>query len=231
MTRRVHRARIPFKPASSSDLGRAAPFCHHHRMIVPLLLLVLSIAAAMAALLLPGLSDLLLLAVPCGLASLILLARAIILRRKTPLLWVVIDGSNVMHWQDGTPRIATLRAVIAALQRAGITPGVMFDANAGYKLADRFMNDTALAHQLGLRPDRVMVVPRGEPADPAILTAARDLGARVVTNDRFRDWAADFPEVLTPGFLIPGGTRDGQIWLDLGTAAPLRILHNAEIRP
>jgi len=61
-----------------------------------------------------------------------------------------------------------------------------------------------------------MVVPKGAPADPAILSAAQDTGARVVSNDRFRDWSDDFPEVRAPGFLIRGGYRSGELWLDLG---------------
>ena len=48
-----------------------------------------------------------------------------------------------------------------------------------------------------------------------ILAAARDLGAKIVTNDRFRDWADQHPEVHRPGHLIRGGYASGRIWLDL----------------
>jgi hypothetical protein len=91
----------------------------------------------------------------------------------------------------------------------------MFDANAGYKLAGQYLHDGALGRQLGLPKDRVMVVPRGTPADPMILTAARDLNARIVTNDRYRDWIETYPEINNPGHLIRGGFRNGQLWLDL----------------
>lgn len=60
-----------------------------------------------------------------------------------------------------------------------------------------------------------MIVPRGEPADPTLLAAARDHGVRIVTNDKFRDWADSFPEIATAGTLIRGGYRGGQLWLDL----------------
>lgn len=60
-----------------------------------------------------------------------------------------------------------------------------------------------------------MVVNKGEPADPMILKMARDMGAIVITNDRFRDWAIDFPEVRTRGHLVRGGYRDGTLRLDL----------------
>ena len=56
-----------------------------------------------------------------------------------------------------------------------------------------------------------MVVPKGTPADVAILTAARDHGARIVTNDRYRDWAGQHPEVLEPGLLIPGSYHKGEL--------------------
>ena len=102
--------------------------------------------------------------------------------------------------------------------------GVMFDANAGYKLQDRYQDDRHMARQLRLPEDRVLVVPKGVPADQYILTAARDLGARVVTNDRYRDWLERFPEAAEPGFLIRGGASEaGEVWLnprDLAAAAP-----------
>ena len=218
-------------------------------MIAPLILLLLSLGGVAVAFLLPGASDLMLLAGPMALASLYLLVTAPgrrkaaarqgesapapvppwrwIKRRAKPPEWVVIDGSNVMHWIDETPRIEAVRAVVAHLEGLGYTPGVMFDANAGYKLAGRYQRDRDFARELGLPRDRIMVVPKGTDADLFILTAARDLGARVVTEDRYRDWAADFPEIKTPGFLIRGEYRDGELWLDLdpagtATARPLQ---------
>ncbi|GGD34884.1 hypothetical protein [Sinisalibacter lacisalsi] len=121
-----------------------------------------------------------------------------------------------MHWRNETPDLDTVRAVLAHVASLGMTPGVVFDANAGYLLFGRHHNDRAFSARLGLPLDRVMVVPKGTPADPFILTAARDLGARIVTNDRFRDWAGDFPEVQTPGYLLRGGFREGRPWLELG---------------
>ena len=208
-------------------------------MIVPLILLVLSLGGVAAAVLVPGWSDLILLAGPAALASLWLLARAAMApapprdlsylddeptgargkrHRNAPPKWVIVDGSNVMHWQDDTPRIEPLHDVLAHLSRAGMTAGVVFDANAGYLVAGKYQHDQAFGRLLGLPEDRIMVVPKGTPADPTILTIARDLGARVVTNDRYRDWAADFPEIRRPGFLIRGGYRDGRLWLDLDAA-------------
>ena len=130
---------------------------------------------------------------------------------------VVIDGSNVMYWKDNTPRIETVREVVEHLSRRGLKTGVVFDANAGYLLTDKYRHDEFFSYMLGLPEDWVMVVPKGTPADPFILKAARDMGARIVTNDRFRDWAADYPEVKTDGHLIPGGYTDAGLWFKLET--------------
>ncbi len=154
-------------------------------------------------------------------AVLVLTAIRALLRRKDKREVVLIDGSNVMHWKDGKPQIETLREVVYALSDHGLLVGVMFDANAGYKLFDRYHNGRHFAGLLVLPNDRVMVVPKGTQADPYLLRAARDMGARIVTNDRFRDWAADFPEVAEAGHLIGGGYRKGKLWLNLPDAVKI----------
>ncbi len=127
--------------------------------------------------------------------------------------WILIDGSNVMHWQDNTPAFDPLTKVIAQLQGLGYLPGIVFDANAGWKLQGRYLNDGQLASLLGLERRQVLVVPKGSQADPFLLQTAREYGVRIVTNDRFRDWADQHPEVLDPKFLIRGGMREGKVWL------------------
>lgn len=187
-------------------------------MIAPAVLFFTSLAGVVAALALPGWSDFLMIAGPAALASLYLLLRALSQRPGTTPNWVILDASNVMHWRGETPNLDTVREVLAQVASLGMTPGVVFDANAGYLLFGRHHNDRAFSQRLGLPLDRVLVVPRGTPADPFILTAARDLGARIVTNDRYRDWAAEYPDVATPGYLIKGGYRQGRLWLDLAPA-------------
>lgn len=178
---------------------------------------------------------------PCILASLILIGRAWLTRAPAPSpkktqparpqaarhrsvpkppkagparRTIVIDGSNVLHWKDNIPQIATVRQVVDWLIDQGFAPGVVFDATVGYKIDDRYRDDAAMAAYLGLAVDRVLVVPKGTQADPVLLATARDLGAPIVTNDRFRDWAVAHPEVRTPGHLIRGGYQDGTLWLD-----------------
>lgn len=188
----------------------------------PFVLLIISGAACFVAFTVPAWSDLLLLSVPCALASVWLIWRA---WRATGSIWrlpgapapnwVILDGSNIMHWKDGVPNIEPVREVLAILREQGFTAGVMFDANAGYKLNDKYQHDYAFSKMLKLPENRIMVVPKGTPADPYILMAARDFGARIVTNDQFRDWAEDYPEVNKPGFLIKGRYTLGKLDLTL----------------
>jgi len=107
-------------------------------MVVPVLLLFLSLVGVAVALVLPGYGDFILLAGPCAIAALVVLLRALVARIKAPSEAepnrILIDGSNVMHWKDNTPQIATLREVITHLRHLGFAPGVIFDANAGYPL-------------------------------------------------------------------------------------------------
>ncbi len=139
--------------------------------------------------------------------------------------WVLIDGSNVMHWQDNTPSLQTVCRVVDQVRGLGYVPGVVFDANAGWKLAGRYLHDQDFAQLLGIEPRQVLVVEKGTQADPFLLQTAREFGARIVTNDRFRDWAETNPEVRSPGFLIRGTATGQEIslkGLDPRPAAPKR---------
>jgi len=133
--------------------------------------------------------------------------------KAAPENWILVDGWNVMHWQDNSPSIEPVRKVIARLRDLGYVPGVVFDANAGWKLAGRYLHDDDFARMLKMEPRQVMVVAKGTQADPYLLETAREFGARIVSNDRFRDWAEKHPEVTQPGFLIRGNLRDGAVRL------------------
>jgi hypothetical protein len=187
-------------------------------MRAPFFLLMLSAGGLAAAVSIEGLSDGVLIAVPCVLASLFLLLRESGTGAGAQE-YVVIDGSNAMHWKDGKPEIETLHDLVKRLSTLGFTPGVIFDANAGYLLTGKYQNSRQLEKLLRLPRDRVIVVPKGTPADPTILEAARHLNARVVTNDRYRGWADTFPEIRKAGHLIKGGYRSGELWLDVENRA------------
>jgi hypothetical protein len=172
-----------------------------------------SVLAGAIATLLPDWRWIFLLAIPVGLlASLVLLLPP--RERSAAPSHVIVDGSNVIYWDGGTPSLKPILALLGDLAAKGMTPGVIFDANAGYKIGDRYLDDRAFASLLGLHTDSVFVVPRGTQADQYILDAARKMRARIVTNDRFRDWEDRYPEVRGAGLLIRGGYRDGALWLD-----------------
>jgi hypothetical protein len=148
------------------------------------------------------------------LASTVLAALAVVFwivgwRRPPPVPWIVVDGSNVMYWEAETPSLDTVRLVLRAVEAEGLVPLVWFDANVGYLIGGAYLGPEKLAKKLRLRQGQVLVAPRGTPADPLLLEEAARLGARVVTNDRFRDWAAAHPIVLEPGVLVRGRVRDG----------------------
>ncbi len=116
--------------------------------------------------------------------------------------WVVIDGSNVMHWFDETPSLNTVSQVAQHLIDLGYWPIVWFDANVGYKVGSRYMGEAALARHLPVSAKAIRVAPKGSPADPLLLAEAGRLRARVVSNDKFRDWTEEFPQLHDESFLI-----------------------------
>ncbi len=127
---------------------------------------------------------------------------------------VIVDGSNVMHWDaDAGPSLVVLRRVLDDLCRQGLRPIVYFDANAGYKLENRHMGGDELAQRLGLDPAQVTLSPSGTPADPLLLAHAVRDGLQVVTNDRYRDWRAQFPALADRRMRVGGGHQGGQVTL------------------
>lgn len=122
--------------------------------------------------------------------------------RQAAADWLVIDGSNVMHWFDETPSLETVSLVAAQLAQLGYRPIVWFDANVGYKVGSRYMGAEDLARHLPVAAKAIRVAPKGSPADPLLLAEAVRLRARVVSNDRFRDWTGDFPQLADAAFLV-----------------------------
>lgn len=153
--------------------------------------------------------------VALGALVLALLIGALVLRvRRSRRAPVLVDGSNVMYWRGDTPDIRTVRRVVRRLEKDGFRPGVMFDANAGYLLFGTYTHDQGFAKHLRLPEDRIMVVPKGTQADGHLLAAAADMNARIVTNDRFRDWADRYPFVTEKRRLIHGGFRGNKLHLN-----------------
>ncbi|WP_435259724.1 NYN domain-containing protein [Thioclava sp. FR2] len=197
-------------------------------MLPSLVLFALSFSALIVTTVLKDFQDLQMLAASMLAASLYLLLQEWWRGRKAGRLRqdVIIDGSNVMHWLDERPQLQPLLDVIAYLKGKGFRVGVVFDANAGWKLWDQYRGDHYFAQRLGLADQQVLVVAKGQPADPVILAAARENGAQIITNDRYRDWVEQYPEIAAPGHLVRGGYRKGQLWLDERAMAPRSIAAN-----
>ena len=193
-------------------------------MIAPALIFLISILGVVFAFSQPITSDLILLAGPSAIASVILLfkeAQTWLAQQDTytdPKA-VVIDGSNVMYWFDGTPRIEPVQDVVHHLSKLGFAPEVFFDANAGYLFAGQYLGTKPLSRLLSLPTDSVTVVPKGDVADPYILRTAHETDAIIISNDNYRDWVAQFPHALEPGHLVKGAFRAGELWFDLPTSS------------
>lgn len=102
---------------------------------------------------------------------------------------VLIDASNVAHSTEGDrPRLANILAVRDKVAEEGQQPIIVADA--------------ALRHQIDRQADYERLIddgvvrqaPAGTDADWFILSFARELDARIVSNDRFRDRQKQFPD-------------------------------------
>ncbi|MBL4768977.1 MAG: hypothetical protein JKY94_14905, partial [Rhodobacteraceae bacterium] len=158
----------------------------------------------------PVFSEAVLISAISAMAAIILILMA---RRRVPPRYIVIDGSNVMHWKNYQPLIETVRHVLMLLEQRNYVPIVWFDANVGYKIGARYLGPLPLSKILKIPPQQIFVAPKGSPADPFVLDCAKELNAKVVTNDQFRDWTESHPHMKEPGFLVTGGIQDNKIVL------------------
>jgi len=102
---------------------------------------------------------------------------------------VLVDGSNVAHFTEGEKaQIANILAVRAKLLEDGNEPVIIADAALRHQI-----DDPARFEEL-IESGAVKQAPAGTDADYFILSFARELGAAVLSNDRFKDRLAQFPE-------------------------------------
>lgn len=126
---------------------------------------------------------------------------------KSPIRWdkriAVIDGSNVAHWGDeGSANLDAVKAIVLFLKRENTTPIVVFDANIGFKVANRHMNADDLIDALG-GDIEVEIVQSGTVADRRIVELAEQRKAIIVSNDLFRDSLRARPIPKRRGFYLP----------------------------
>ena len=123
---------------------------------------------------------------------------------RKQISWVVVDGSNVLYWNNEDPALHSVRVVIERLVLDGFRPVVWFDANVGYLVRGHYMSPSKLSKALGFPARQISVAPKGTPADPLLISEALKLDARIVTNDRFRDWEEKFPQVTQQDRFLRG---------------------------
>jgi hypothetical protein len=102
---------------------------------------------------------------------------------------VLVDGSNVAHSTEGAqPQLANILAVRRKLCDEGKEPIVVADAALRHQIDDR------AAYEKLVDEGVIRQAPAGTDADYFLLSFARELDARIVTNDRFRDRARQFAD-------------------------------------
>ena len=103
---------------------------------------------------------------------------------------VLIDGSNVAHSSEGEKaRLANILLVADKMREEGMEPIIVADAALRHQIDDRG------AYEQLVDDGKIKQAPAGTDADYFILSFARELGASVLSNDRYRDRIAKYPEV------------------------------------
>ncbi len=102
----------------------------------------------------------------------------------------LVDGSNVAHSSEGEKaRLANIVLVADKMREDGFEPVIVADAALRHQIDDRD------GYERLVEEGKVKQAPAGTDADYFILSFARELDAVVVSNDRFRDRLAKYPEV------------------------------------
>lgn len=125
---------------------------------------------------------------------------------------VVIDASNVAHAnkkEDSKPLMSNILAAVKALEESGDEFVIIADASLRHEIDDKEKYEKLL------ESDNVEEAPAGMDADYFILELASNENARILSNDKFRDYADEFtninairlPFVIENGRLSIGKTK------------------------
>ncbi|HST53011.1 MAG TPA: hypothetical protein VLJ61_13450 [Pyrinomonadaceae bacterium] len=117
---------------------------------------------------------------------------------------IVIDGANVAYEErsaGGRPKLSNLLKVRCELEERGFEAIILVDASLKYDIDDQAQLQSLIASQ------QVRQVPAGTDADFFIIQLAEQIDARIVTNDRYKDYAERFPwiqERRLPYMIVKG---------------------------
>jgi hypothetical protein len=103
---------------------------------------------------------------------------------------VIIDGANVAYEErsaGGKPKLSNLLRVRGELEGRGFEAVILVDASLKYDIDDQSQLETLIHSQ------QVRQVPAGTDADYFIIQLAEQFNARVVTNDRYKDYLEQYP--------------------------------------
>jgi hypothetical protein len=103
---------------------------------------------------------------------------------------VVIDGANVAYEErsaGGQPKLSNLLKVRSELEERGFEAVILVDASLKYDIDDQSQLETLIQSQ------QVRQVPAGTDADYFIIQLSDQFNARVVTNDRYKDYLEQYP--------------------------------------
>ena len=117
---------------------------------------------------------------------------------------VVVDASNVAHYvknQNAQPQMANILAAVKALEESEDEFVIIADASLRHEIDDK------LKYEQLLESDNVEEVPAGNDADHFILEIASREKAKILSNDKFRDYAAEFRNIssMRIPFVIENG--------------------------
>jgi len=104
---------------------------------------------------------------------------------------VLVDGANVAFSTGGQePKLRNIQLVCEKLVEEGFEPVVVADAALRHRI------DQESDYEQMVEEGTIRQAPAGTDADYFILSFARELGAAILSNDRYRDRAASFPDEL-----------------------------------
>ena len=121
---------------------------------------------------------------------------------------VVIDGANVAYEErsgGGKPKLSNLLKVRRELEERGQEAVIIVDASLKYDIDDQEQLETLIQSQ------QVRQVPAGTDADFFILEIADQCGARIVTNDQYRNYKDRYPWI--PERRLPYMIVNGEVHL------------------
>src|SRR5580658_8267421 len=126
---------------------------------------------------------------------------------------VVVDGSNIATEGRTTPSLEQLdQAVLQYLQEhPGANVTVVVDASFGHRIepSERAAFEQAVAHGELVSPP-AGAIGRG---DAFLLRIAERIGARVLSNDSFREFHAEHPWLFDEDRLVGGTPVPGVGWI------------------